>query len=428
MRDYRSYENRRRAAGRRRDRGAPRALLIGLGVFACAIVVVGAVLILGGGDDPPATASELTNATATRTVAIIPPMSSSTPEQSAQAASTLQPTATGETQAPETGESADATATPEPAPELPEETATPEDGGPEDEPTEEPVVEGEPTVAPPAGDFGTLPPADVPSGGLGRDLVLEFDLAIGEADLPAEATVYHMLWAAHTSESVSALAASLGVSGDVTGSDGNFRVDGEDGTLAISGQSVQYLYGGKVPPVELEDDATLIAAASDWLLSNRLVLDDLGPGAVIGRDELGARVSVVFYATDPDTLLSVYPSARLTLGPGATILEAYVIWPSGYESSIYGLRSLDDLMGDLYDGRAFVEADLSGVPGNGQVLGSMTITSVALAYSTAGSSAVGQFLTPVVVFSGEAFLSESGQSIPVSLYVPAVFAQDAPRG
>ena len=110
------------------------------------------------------------------------------------------------------------------------------------------------------------------------------------------------------------------------------------------------------------------------------------------------------------------------------MLEAYVIWPSGYESSDYGLRSLDDLMGDLYDGRAFVEADLSAVPGDGQILGTMTITSATLAYATAGTSGSGQYLSPVIVFGGEAFLTDSGMSVPVSVYVPAVYAQDSPRG
>jgi hypothetical protein len=237
-----------------------------------------------------------------------------------------------------------------------------------------------------------------------------------------------MLWQGHTAESAAALATALGVSGEVTGADGSFRVEGADGSLSIAGASIQYEYGGKVPPVALADDATILESASDWLLTNGLVLNDLGPGSVIGRDELGARVSAVFYSTDPDTLLSVYPSARLTLGPGPTILEAYVIWPSGYESSVYGLRSLDDLLGDVYDGRAFTEADLSAVPGEGQVLGTMTITSVSLAYSTAGSSDTGQFLTPVVVFSGEAVLPDSGLTVPVSVYVPAVYAQDSPRG
>lgn len=412
--------------------------MVGLGIFAVAVVVVGAVLLLNGDDEDPNVSSLAADATATGSGSVVQTATAglNTPSVTTEQQGASPTGAPNSTPAPAQGQATatgagddagdDAEGTPEPAPELPS-TATPE-GTDDGEPTEEPTVSDEPTAEPPSGDFGTLPAADVPSGGLGRDLVLTYDLAIGSGDLPVEATVYHMLWEPHTAESASALATNLGITGEVTGGDGSFHVTGPEGTLSINGQSVQYLYGGKVPPVDLEDDGTLIAAAADWLTSNGLVLNDLGAGSVLGRDELGARVSVVFYSTDPETLLSVYPSARLTLGPGGTVLEAYVIWPTGYESSVYGLRSLDDVMGDLYDGRAYYELDLSAVPGDGPLSGAMTISSASIAYSTAGSTGSGQYLAPVFVLSGQVTFPDSGVSVPISVYVPAVYAQDSPRG
>lgn len=423
MRDYRSYENRRRVAARRRNSGGPRALLIGLGIFIVAIAIVGVALLLGGDDQPADASISASDATETSTPPPVPQTPSGLGGDIATQGSG-NPTPSPNVPAQASQPTREPTATPDPEPEATEVGEV----VPVDEPTAEPTTVDDPTPEPAVGAFGTLPPADIPSGGLGRDLVLTYRLEIGPADIPVEATVYHMLWPEHTTESVAELASRLGIDGNIDGGGGSFSVVGNQGTLTVSGQSIQYRYSGKVPPGSVADDATVIAAASDWLLTHGLVLNDIGPGSVIGRDELGARVSVVFYSTDPETLLSVYPSARLTVGPGPTILEAYVIWPSGYESSVYGLRRLDDLMGDLHAGRAFIEADLSVVPGDGPVVGTMTITSVGLAYSTAGSSATGQFLTPVMVFSGEAVLDESGLTIPVSVYVPAVYAQDTPRG
>lgn len=441
MRDYRSYENRRRSARSRRDRDGSRALLIGIGVFAAAIAIVASVLVLSGNDEPADDVALLNQATATRTPGFATATTiGSITQPPGSATNAAQATTASPSQATTPANPATATSEAEP-------TAEPDDGAEDtDNPSAEPTLPGvdeaspteepdapdsgadDPSSEPETGDFGRLPAADLPSGGIGRDLVLNYELAISPEDVPTSAVVYHMLWEPHSAESAGALANSLGVHGEVTGSDGYFRIEGSDSTLVISGQSIQYVFHGMLPPTALDDDATLIESANSWLVSHGLVLNDLGPGTVVGRDELARRASVVFYSTDPDTLLSVYPSARLTMGPGATIIEAYVIWPTGYESSVYGLRTLNDLMGDLYDGRAFIEADLSGVPGSGPVSGSMVITSVSLAYSTAGSQSVGQFLTPVVVFHGEATLADTGATIPVAIYVPGVYAQDMPRG
>jgi hypothetical protein len=58
----------------------------------------------------------------------------------------------------------------------------------------------------------------------------------------------------------------------------------------------------------------------------------------------------------------------------------------------------------------------------------MTVYSVSVAYSYAGSPSGDEYLVPLVVFSGEATINETGDVIPVSIYVAAIAGQATPQG
>jgi hypothetical protein len=79
-------------------------------------------------------------------------------------------------------------------------------------------------------------------------------------------------------------------------------------------------------------------------------------------------------------------------------------------------------------GEGAIEADLTQVPGEGELTGTLTVHTISIAYSYAGSPAGDEFLVPLLVFSGDARLGEFDLTVPVSIYLPAVFGQAAPRG
>jgi hypothetical protein len=402
-----------------RGYGAPRALIVGIGLFVITLGVLAAVLFVNGDDSSkrPSVAtlpSPTPSASPTRPAAAAPPSATVTTQPTATSTDTQQPTATD-------------TATDV---EEPTETPTEDVPTPTDEPAADtPTVETAPTAAPAEGEFGQLPPAEIPSGGLGRDLSLQYDLGVTLDSAPSEADVYQLVWPDRSAADVTALAASLGVSGDVVDQgDGAFKVDGPDGSVFVTPDVVQISLEHADAGGALDDDATLVDAARTWLLDNNLVGADLGDGAVTNKDTAAARATVYFATADPSPLLAAYPSARVTLGPGGLVYEAYVKWPANYATASYALSAASDLWAAVQAGQGYVEADLSGVPGDGALTGTLTVTSVSLAYSTAGSATGHEYLVPIMVFSGEAVVGDDGTSVPVSVYVPAVAGQSAPRG
>jgi hypothetical protein len=281
---------------------------------------------------------------------------------------------------------------------------------------------------PSEGEFGALPPVEIPSGGLARPLTLSYELGLSLDDIPSAADVYQLQWPERTADDVTSMATAIGIEGNVEDQgDGVFSVDGDGGSLYVAPDVVQISLDPKPANGGPADDATLVDAARTWLLDSGLAGDDIGDGSVINKDADAARATVYFSTDAASPLLAAYPSARVTVGPEGAIYEAYVKWPSDYGIATYQLSSADDLWAAVQAGQGYLEADLSSVPGEGPVSGTLTVTSVSLAYSTAGGDGA-EYLAPIVVFSGEAVLDESGTSVPVSVYLPAVAGQSAPRG
>jgi hypothetical protein len=372
-----------------------------------------AVLFTNGGDNnktptAAAVATSTRSASPTNSVAAVVAATATAPPTN-----TVEPTATNtEAEAP---------------------TETPTDASDEPTATDEPATE-EPTEAAPTptvpseGEFGALPPVEIPSGGLARPLTLSYELGLSLDDIPSAADVYQLQWPERTADDVATIATAIGIQGDVADQgDGVFSVDGDGGSLYVAPDVVQISLDSQATNGGLADDATLIDAARTWLLNNGLVGDDIGEGSVISNDENAARATVYFSTDAASPLLAAYPSARVTVGPGGAIFEAYVKWPADYGVATYQLASADDLWAAVQAGQGFLEADLSSVPGEGPVTGTLTVTNVSLAYSTAGGDGA-EYLAPIVVFSGEAVLDVSGASVPVSVYLPAVAGQSAPRG
>lgn len=421
---------------RRRNGAAPRPLLLGVGLFVITLLVLGALLIAGGGNDTSGGNNAGATPTATRPAspAAMLGVVTRTPTSAPRETATGFPTQQARVAAPTDTTAADVpTETAVTTPTASEAAPTAEDAGPTataaEAPTGTPTAEPTPTSEPPAvGEFGELPPVEIPSGGLTRSLRLQYQLGVSLDTAPTEGAVYQLVWKTWSAAEVAALGSNLGIQGkaaDLGG--GSFRLEGTGGSVFISPAATQVVRSTAPVTSALEDDATLIANARAWLLNNGLVSADIGAGAVQSRDEAAARASVYFKAAEPTPLLAAYPSARVTIGPAGEVLEAYIKWPGGYQAATYQLRAPDALWNAAQTGQAFIEADLSGVPGSGPLTGTLTVTSISLAYSVA-SGATGDYLVPVIVFSGEARLTESDASVPVSIYVPAVAGQAAARG
>jgi hypothetical protein len=395
-----------------RGAGAPRALLLGIGLFVITLGVLAAVLFTNGDDDNNSPTPLAAVATSTSGASPTVPVA-------AVVTATLPPTTTAAPTATNTA-AVDPTETP---------TETSDDPTPTDEPaTEEPTETVQTPTVPSEGEFGALPPVEIPSGGLARPLTLSYELGLSLDDIPSEGDVYQLQWPERTADDVTALATALGITGDVADQgDGVFSVDGDGGSLYAAPDVVQISLDPAPANGGLADDATSIDAARTWLLDNGLVGDDIGDGSVISKDANAARATVYFSTDAASPLLAAYPSARVTVGPGGAIYEAYVKWPVDYAVATYQLVSAEDLWAAVQAGQGYLEADLSSIPGEGPVSGTLTVTSVSLAYSTADGDD-GEYLAPIVVFSGEAVLDDSGASVPVSVYLPAVAGQSAPRG
>jgi hypothetical protein len=411
---------------RRRSRGStPTALFVGVGLFIATLLVLGLVLASGDDDSEPPLAGNATS-TATREAQATATAggSSATPQPTelgqATATSTAPPAVSTQsepvpTDTPEPGEP-----TPEPEPTAPEEIATETPAGVPEEPTTPPE--------PISGEFGVLPPAEIPSGGLSRDLQLQYELGFGLEEIPTEASVYMMQWPARTADDVAALAEQLGIGGEVVDEGGgNFTVEGDGGSLFVTNETVQFV-GNVRAQGTLEDDATLAVIAQSWLLDNGLVGPEVDGGTLVSRDDAAGRATFAFTPSEPSPLLAAYPSARVTVGPGGAVYEAFVRWPAAYAVAAYPLRPADDVFNAVQLGQGFIEADLSAVPGEGPLTGTMVISAVSVIYSTAGSGSDAQFLVPVFVFTGEAQLVEVGLSVPISIYIAAASSEAGPTG
>jgi hypothetical protein len=406
--------------------------MIAVGLFVAALFVVGVLLLTGPDDDSdgnPASAavtrtptpgqSMLTPAGVTATplagsTAVVPTMTPA-PVATPPAGTTPVP------QVVETPAAGDAEATNE-ATEEPVESESTETPQPENPQTA--TSTEEPTV----GDFGTLPPAQIVSGGLARNVDLDYELGISLDSVPSSAAAYRFVWAGWSPEEAASVAAKVGITADVDGSGGSYEIIGNEGELYISRTVVQYVNLRAPVGGMLEDNATVIENARIWLANSGITAGNVGPGSLIGRDDAAQRAVILFKPTNPAPLLAFYPSATVTIGPGGDVREANIRWPDGFVSSDYGMRSANQIWNDILAGEGSIEADLSDIPGSGPISGTFTVYAVSVAYSYAMAMDGSEYLVPLVVFSGEIFADEYGTSVPAWIYIQGIYGQSAPRG
>ncbi len=416
LRDRRTYDARRQEPGRATRDASQRNALIAILFFVAAFTFVGVMLLTGRGNDAPSQASDPSTSASLRQIGGSPTASlnPTTPQVAiAGATSTAKvgtPASNDQSAKPTDTASTDPT----------EETA---------EPTQEPATEPsapEPTVVPLIGDFGALPPAQIVSGGLSRRLSLTYVLDKSSVSAPETGTVFKFIWPDYTVDDVSAMAAQLGVSGEVQSSgNGAFHVSGSGKSLSVRSRVIQYS-DSSTASAALANDATLIAAAESWLSSSGLVSSGVGGGHIIGRNDGSDLAVVLVQPSNPAPLLAASPSAAITVTGNGVVREANIQWPADYIASEYGMRSLSEVWNQVLAGHGAIEADMSGVPGSGAVTATFTVESVGIAYSV-GAGNNGEFLMPIMVFNGTA-VSDDGTAFPMWVYISAVQGETATAG
>lgn len=321
---------------------------------------------------------------------------------------------------PATTPAASATATPKQSP-----TPTPTKTGPT--PTPSPTeAQVEPTPA--IGAFGPLPPGNMASGSAtGQALDLTYHLDMSKSAIPGSAAAYQLSPRQWSQGTVSGIASSLDIGGDVTSQGSNsYSASGSGGSLFVSGNTLQYSSGSAATPTagSLPAAEVLVQQARQWLVNHQILTSNVGSGYVSNENSANAQATVVIQPADPSNLLGLTPSASVTLNAGGDVLQANVQWPAGLTPSNYGFRSANSLWDDVTSGRSYVQIG-QGAP-SGTLTGDVSITSASVAYTSATGQGGQQYLVPLVVFSGQG--SFQGTSVAISVYVSAVNAQLSPRG
>ena len=421
-----SYDSGRRPPPRVRTRpygSSQRAVAIALAVLGVSIFLAAFFLILDrirDDDDPSLAVVATSTATSDAASAGGDPTEASA---AAIASTTSRPMPTSELVPPSPSPAPSATFPPEsptPTPVAEEPTATPEP--PVDEPTA--VVE-----EPFAGEFGDLPPAILPSGGVSQSLTLTYELGMSLTDLPASSWVYLLEWPIYSLEEVQAIAQQLGLFAEVVEEGvGVYRVSADSGTLFVSPAEIVYASADFEPSGDLLDDATAIQVAAGWLATSGFTGGNADGGTVVSHDDELGRTVVDFRPVEPVPNLAPTPSATLTVGPGGAVMEARIHWPSNLVASEYGLRPPNELWQLMIEGYGVLDADTSALSAGPPWTGAATITDYTFAYTLAGSPANQQFLVPLLVFLGEATINETGEVISVEIAVPSVYQQAGPLG
>lgn len=402
-----------------------RAIAIALAVLGVSIFLAAFFLILDRirDDDDGGNIAAITTATAsaqaTESVQI---GAVATSTSAAGTTPTAPPRPTSELVAPSPSPSPTELPTEETAPTpVPEEpTATPET--PVEEPTDIPSE-------PPDGEFGDLPAALLPSGGASGALTLNYELGMSLTDLPVSSWVYALEWPIYSLDEVAIAAENLGLLGEVVEQGvGVYRVDADSGSLFVSPTETVYSAASFEVSGDLPDDAGAIQMSAAWLSASGFTGSNMDGGTVVSRDDELGRIVVVFRPVEPVPNLAPSPSATVTIGPGGTVLEVRVNWPSSLGGAEYALRPPDELWQLLIEGYGYLSADLSGVAASGALSGTAVISDYSFAYTLAGSPANQQYLVPLVVFLGSATIDQTGDVIPVEIAVPSVNQQAGPLG
>jgi outer membrane biosynthesis protein TonB len=397
----------------------------GGGAVLLIVIIIAAIFAAGGNDenDDSEEISLATDAEATQTAEAIDEDATPTPEPTIEIEATPTPERSDdENDDNDNNDDAEPTPTPEADP-TPEPVAEEQ---PAEEPTPQPEPQTEETIPEPdliVGDFGELPPGNMPSGDPSITGGFQMNLDMSLQNVPTQAAAYRVNPRQWALGDVQSLANRLGIDADVVDQGGgSFRAEGSSASIYISPTMTQYVRapGGAGA---LPGNDQVIQTARSWLVEHGLVGADAGSGRIVDRNEDGGRATVEVKPVDPPEIISATPSARVTVQGEGTIVEATISWPSALQSSTYSLRSAQALWADASQGRGFVDLP----PSFQGASGTITITSSRIAYTIAGSPQGEQYLVPIVAFSGTA-ATTGGGTTSVNIYVQAAAAQAIPRG
>jgi hypothetical protein len=277
-----------------------------------------------------------------------------------------------------------------------------------------------------------LPAADLPSMNE-QGFLFEFDSAWeGSFDtVPTEAPVYRMLMPAYDAETFGALAADLGIEGDVQDlGSGSWEVSSDQGSLYAAPGFAQFISSAEAPEGELPADDQALAYAREWLRQTGTLPADAGTGMVVERVEDPPRIFVTIKPVQPENLMAAYPNITIVLGPNAQVLEASFRWYDLQVADTYALLPATTAWQEVAERRSFVETSVPAEfadPGS-TIRGRATYTSVVVSYTTSGLIGEEQYLQPVYIFQGTVQLEGSEATIPISAFVPALINSQQPVG
>lgn len=298
-----------------------------------------------------------------------------------------------------------------------------------------PIASAQDSTPAPPGDSEVavqLPAADLPTMNE-QGFLFELESTwTGSFDaVPREAPVYAMTPPAHDSASVGELAARLGIEGEVVDQGGgSLSVEGDTGTLFVTGGLEQYASRAEIPEGDVPGDEQAVAFAREWLRQTELLPPDAGTGAVIARTEEPARVVVAIEPVRPENLISAYPSINVILGPEAVVLEASLRWSNLATADVYSLRPAEQAWTEVAEKRSYLQAEVPAdfaEPGT-SITGQSVYDSVVIGYTTSGIPGEAQYLQPVYVFTGTLTPEWSSSGFPITAYVPALVNSQQPVG
>lgn len=276
-----------------------------------------------------------------------------------------------------------------------------------------------------------LPPPDFPSANLeGYTFDLDYSLQAELDGVPREAAVFELLREEPTVESVQEIADELGLEAEVEDSgDGSFTAEG-NGDLFVTIDLIQYFSDAEVAAGELPSDESAISSARDWLRSASLLPPDIGDGAVETRIPDANRLVVLFRPAEPTPVLSGYPSITITLSADGTVIEAAIRWSNIVRADVYQLMSPDEAWQLVTSGQAYLapQLDEAGIDPGTDIQGRVTLSSLAIAYASAGPPGGRQYLQPVYVFEGRIRPQGDERTYPITAYVSALSNSGAPVG
>ena len=277
-----------------------------------------------------------------------------------------------------------------------------------------------------------LPAADLPSmNEQGHRFELSSTFEGSFDGVPTEAPVFKMELTSYSQEQFTELAETLGVEGEVSDlGGGSFSVQSREGQLYLTQGRLQYISSAAVEDGDLQDDATAVSTAREWLRERTLLPGDVGEGTVLTRSETPKRIIVGFQPIQPTPLISASPMVSVSMGPGGVVTEASHGWAKITQDVVYQLRGADFAWSEVEGRRAWVDAQLptdTFQPGS-TIGGSVVYTQLSLAYTTSGIPGENQYLQPVYVFHGELTPDGTESRFQVKAYVAALINSNQPVG